>query len=321
MTTTEVTYVGIDVSKTRLDIAIHPSGEAWTVAYEEAAVAELLTQLQRLAPQVVVLEASGGYESAVASALAAASLPVAVVNPRQVRDFAKAMGRLAKTDRVDAHVLALFGERIQPQVRPLTSEAVQQLSALVTRRRQLLEMLSAERHRLVFANGLVRRGIRQHIRWLERRVEEANADLRRLLQDSPVWRVQDDLLRSVPGIGPTCAVTMLACVPELGHLSRREIAALVGVAPFNDDSGTHHGRRHIAGGRAPARAALYMATLVATRHNPVIRAYYQHLLAAGKLKKVALVACMRKLLTIVNAMIKHQQPWRAAAAAAAPLDV
>jgi transposase len=314
MHTTPAAFVGIDVSKTQLDIAVHPTGETWTVSYDEPALAELLGRLQRLAPQVIVLEASGGYEHAVASRLAAGGLPVAVVNPRQVRDFAKALGQRAKTDRIDASVLALFGERVQPHVRPLPDDATLALSALVTRRRQLLEMLSAERHRLAFASGAIRKGIDRHVRWLTRQLDDVDNELRRTLETSPVWRARDNLLQSVPGIAHAVSTALLAYVPELGGLSRREIAALVGVAPYNDDSGTHRGRRRIAGGRVPARAALYMATLVGTRHNPVIRAYYQHLLAAGKLKKVALVACMRKLLTIINAMIKHQQPWRAATA-------
>lgn len=314
MHTTPATFVGIDVSKKQLDIAVHPSQERWTVPYDEKAVADLVGRLQPLAPQVIVLEASGGYEHAVASVLASAGLPVAVVNPRQVRDFAKALGHLAKTDRIDASVLALFGERVQPEVRPLPDDASLALSALVTRRRQLLEMLSAERHRLAFAAGAIRKGIDRHVRWLTRQLDEVDDDLRRTVEDSPVWRARDNLLRSVPGIAQAVSTTLLAYVPELGRLSRRELAALVGIAPYNDDSGTHRGRRRIAGGRAPARAALYMATLVGTRYNPVIRAYYAHLLAAGKLKKVALVACMRKLLTIINAMIKHQQPWKAATA-------
>ena len=321
MTETADTYVGIDVAKTHLDVSIHPTGERSKVGYTEANVAQLVTQLQGLVPRVIVVEASGGYEALVATALAAAGLPVAVVNPRQVRDFAKAIGRLAKNDRIDAAMLALFGERVRPQIRPLPDAAVQALAALVTRRRQLGDMLTAERHRLVLATGAVRQSVQRHIRWLERQVKDSDDQVLRALQSSPVWRVQDNLLRSVPGIAHRVSASLLAHVPELGRLNRRQTAALVGVAPFDDDSGKHHGRRHIRGGRTAARAALYMATLVATRHNPVIRAYYQHLLAVGKLKKVALVACMRKLLTIINAMLKHQQSWRAAAVTAAPLDL
>lgn len=321
MNATAHTYVGIDVAKTHLDLSVLPTGERSTIGYTEATVADLVAHLQALAPQVIVIEASGGYESLVATALAAAGLPVAVVNPRQVRDFAKAIGRLAKNDRIDADVLALFGERVQPEIRALPDAAVRDLAALVTRRRQLVEMLSAERHRLGLATGAVRQSVQRHIRWLERQVSDSDDDIRRALENSPVWRVQDNLLRSVPGIAHRVSAALLAHVPELGRLNRRSIAALVGVAPFDDDSGTHHGRRHIRGGRTVARQALYMAALVGTRHNPVIRAYYQHLLAVGKEKKVALVACMRKLLTIINAMLKHQQSWRAASAVAAPLDV
>ncbi len=312
MTTTADIYVGIDVAKTHLDVSLLPLGERSRIGYTDAHIADLVGRLQALAPQVIVIEASGGYESVVATALAAVGLPVAIVNPRQVRDFAKAIGRLAKNDRIDADVLALFGERVRPEIRPLPDSAVAELAALVTRRRQLVEMLSAERHRLILAMGVVRESVQRHIRWLERQVQDSDDEIFRALQESPVWRVQDDLLRSVPGIGQRISVTLLAHLPELGRLSRREIAALAGVAPFDDDSGKYHGRRHIRGGRVAARAALYMATLVGTRYNPVIRAHYQHLLAVGKEKKVALVACMRKLLTILNAMLKHQQSWRAA---------
>ena len=320
MSTTAHTYVGIDVAKTHLDVSVHPTGERWETGYTDATVAELVTRLQAQAPQVIVIEASGGYESLVATALAVAGLPVAVVNPRQVRDFAKAIGRLAKNDRLDSAVLALFGERVQPEIRPLPDAAAQELVAVVTRRRQLAEMLTAERHRLVFATGTVRQSLQRHIRWLERQLKASDDDILRTLQSSPVWRVQDTLLRTVPGIAHRVSPALLAHLPELGRLRRREIAALAGVAPFDDDSGKHHGRRHIRGGRVAARAALYMATLVGTRHNPVIRSYYQHLLAVGKEKKVALVACMRKLLTIINAMLKHQQSWRAATVGA-PLDL
>ncbi|MGE5358114.1 MAG: IS110 family transposase [Bacteroidales bacterium] len=321
MTTTADTYVGIDVAKNHLDVSVLPTSHRWRADYTDAGVVALVTQLQALAPRVIVIEASGGYEAVVATALAAAALPVAVVNPRQVRDFAKAIGRLAKNDRIDADVLALFGERVQPDIRALPDPAVQHLAALVTRRRQLIEMLTAERHRLVLAAGAVRTSVQRHIRWLERQVKDSDDDILRAIQSSPAWRVQDDLLRTVPGIAHRVSAAMLAHIPELGRLSRRKIAALVGVAPFDDDSGKHRGRRHIRGGRAAARQALYMATLVATRHNPVIRRHYEHLRVVGKEKKLALVACMRKLLTIINAMMKHQQSWRAATAVAAPIDI
>jgi transposase len=306
MSTTPL-FVGIDVSKAQFDIAVHPSGERWTCAADEPQIATLVTRLQTLSPALIILEATGGYEVPLASALTAATLPVAVVNPRQVRDFAKAVGRLAKTDALDAAVLALFADRVRPPVRPYPNEALQDLAARVARRRQLVDMLTAERHRQALAApGRVRRDIAQHIRWLERRVDESTDDIERLLKQSPVWRVQEDLLQSMPGIGPITTAVLIAQLPELGRLSRREIAALVGVAPFNCDSGTLAGTRHIWGGRVVVRDALYMAALSATRYNPAIRGFYQRLVAAGKKKKLALVAAMRKILTILNAMVKHQ---------------
>jgi transposase len=306
-------YVGIDVSKAQFDIAVYPSGDEWSSAADDASIGALVSRLHTLAPSLIVLEATGGYEVGLASALAAAGLPVAVVNPRQVRDFAKAVGRLAKTDALDAAILALFAARVRPPVRAYPDAALQDLAARVARRRQLVEMLTAERHRQALAApGRVRRDIAQHIRWLERRVDESTDDIERMLKQSPVWRVQEDLLQSMPGIGPITTAVLIAQLPELGRLSRREIAALVGVAPFNRDSGTLAGARHIAGGRVVVRDALYMAALSATRYNPAIRLFYQRLVSAGKKKKLALVAAMRKILTILNAMVKHQQPWRTA---------
>lgn len=302
-------YVGLDVAHAHLDVAVHLAGPPQRFPYDEAGVAALVAQLRPLAPTLIVLEATGGYETAVATALALAGLPVAIVNPRQVRDFAKALGRLAKTDAIDATVLATFAARIQPAPRALPDAAQQALSALVTRRRQLVEMLTAERNRLPLAQGAIRRDLREHIRWLERRLRDTDGDLTTTIHASPLWRVQDHLLRSVPGVGPVTAAVLLADLPELGHLSRRQLAALVGVAPFNHDSGQRRGLRTTWGGRAPVRGPLYMATLVATRHNPVLRAFYQRLCAAGKPKRVALVAAMRKLLTILNAIIKTQRPW------------
>jgi transposase len=306
----EPVVVGIDVSKAALAVAVHPSGEAWTSATTSEALEALATRLLALGPHLVVVEATGGYEMPVAAACAAVGVPLAIVNPRQVRAFAQALKRTAKTDAIDATVLALFGARLQPAARPLPDAATQALAALVTRRRQLLAMLGAEQRRLPQApTATVRRDVQAHIRWLERRVRDVDDDLTRAVQDSPVWRVQDDLLQSVPGIGPTTARTLLASLPELGHLDRRAIAALVGVAPFNRDSGQWRGQRTIWGGRAAVRAALYMAALVAARHNPVLRPFYQRLRHAGKAPKVALVAVMRKLLTMLNAMLRHQQPW------------
>lgn len=300
--------IGIDVSKAQLDLAVWPGGERSAVANDEIGVATLVAQWPT-PPTLVVLEASGGYEHTVVAGLVLQGWPVVVANPRQVRDFARARGRLAKTDALDAAVLADFGATLRPTPRPLPDAATQDLVAFVTRRRQLLEMLMAERQRLGLARPAVRRSLQAHIRWLERRVSDAETDLRQFLRASPVWRERDDLLQSVPGVGPTVACTLLAHVPELGSLSRRRIAALVGVAPFNDDSGGRRGPRHITGGRAPARAALYMATLVAVRHHPDLRAFYQRLLAAGKKKKVALIAAMRKLLTLLNAILKHRRAW------------
>ena len=303
--------VGIDVSKTELVMATHPTAEQWTSDGSAAAIDVLVTRLTALRPHVIVIEATGGYERPAVAAMAAAGLPIAVVNPRQVRAFAQALGRTAKTDAIDAQVLALFGARVQPAVRTIADADTQALVALVARRRQLLEMLGAERQRLAqAATTVVRRDLRNHVRWLERRLADVDDEIGGAIERSPVWRVHEDLLRSVPGIGPTVARTLLAELPELGRLDRRAIAALVGVAPFNRDSGQWRGRRMIAGGRAAVRAAIYMAALVATRHNPVLRDFYRRLRIAGKPAKVALVAVMRKLLTIVNAMVKHQSRWQ-----------
>lgn len=312
MTDTRV-YVGIDVAKDQLEVAVQPTAARWACANTDAEFPRLVARLHAAAPTLIVLEATGGYEVPLASALAAAALPVVVVNPRQVRDFAKALGLLAKTDAIDAHVLAVFGERVQPAVRPWPDRALEGLTALVARRRQLVEMLVAERQRRAQVRDPgVRREIARHVRWLERRLAQITRDIGRLLETTPAWRVRDNLLRSAPGVGPNTAAVLIAELPELGQLTRRQIASLVGLAPFNCDSGTLRGARHIWGGRVGVRGALYMATLVATRHNPAIRAFYQRLLALGKKKKIALVAAMRKLLTILNAMVKHQQPWRLA---------
>jgi transposase len=306
-------FVGIDVAATKLDVAARPSGEQWVSAYTEAGMTDLITRLRPLAPTLIVVEATGGREGTLVGALAAAGLTVAVVNPRQVRHFAQAIGQLAKTDALDAQVLARFAEVVQPTPRPLPDAQAQQLSALVARRRQVVGMLTAERQRVPTATPTVRARIQDHIAWLEQELADQETALHDLLRATPLWRAQEDLLRSVPGIGPQTACTLIAELPELGHLDRKAIAALVGVAPFNCESGTLRGRRRVWGGRAAVRAALYMATLVATQRNPVIRPYYQRLCAAGKPKKVALVACMHKLLGIPNAMVRHQTPWQAAA--------
>ena len=303
-------FVGLDIAKDRIEVSVRPTADRWQADQTDRGIEALVARLVALTPALVVVESTGGYETAVVTALAVAQVPIAVVNPRQVRDFAKALGRLAKTDTIDAAVLALFAERVRPEVRWLPDEAHQELVALVTRRRQLLDMLTAERNRLATARRSVRPSVQQHVRWLERRIHDADADLTTTIRQSPLWRATDDLLRSVPGIGPITSSLLIALLPELGALSRREIASLVGVAPLNQDSGQHRGRRIVWGGRASVRAPLYMATLVATRHNPVIRTFYHRLRAVGKPPLVAIVAAMRKLLTILNAMVRHQQPWQ-----------
>jgi transposase len=313
--TTPARYVGIDVAQAHLDTAIRPTGDQWRTATTEPALTDLVTRLRTVHPTLIVLEATGGLELPVVAALAAAGLPVAVVNPRQVRDFAKATGHLAKTDTLDAQVLAHFAEVVQPPLRPLPDEQTQALAALLARRRQVVAMLTAEQQRLGRTRPPVRGRIEAHIAWLEQELADLDGELRRIIQASPAWREKDDLLRSAPGIGPVVATTLLAEVPELGTLTGKQISALVGVAPLNCDSGTRRGKRAVWGGRGRVRATLYMAALVAVRHNPVIRGFYQRLLAAGKAKKVALTACMHKLLIILNAMLHHRTPWRAPAAA------
>jgi transposase len=305
--------VGIDVAKAELVMVVRPSGELWTAPNDEPGVRALAAQLGALGPDLIVLEATGGYERLAAAAFAAAALPAVVVNPRQVRDFAKATGQLAKTDRIDAGVLALFAERIQPTVRVIPDPEARALEAVLTRRRQLLEMRQAEANRLGLLVGRhqqpIRQSLKKHIAYLDRELAMTESDLDRMVRASPIWRERDDLLQSVPGVGPIVARTLLAELPELGQLNRRAIAKLAGVAPLNWDSGMWRGHRVVQGGRATVRAALYMAALVATRHNPAIKVFYQRLLAIGKPKKVALVACMRKLLTMLNQMLRTGQPW------------
>ena len=306
---TVAVYLGIDVSKEVLEVAAEPEARPWQVPNTDAGIGSLVEAVHALKPALIVVEATGGYEVAAVSALSAAGLPIVVANPRQVRDFARATGRLAKTDRVDALVLAQFAARVRPTPRPLPDEALRELEALLTRRRQLVEMVGAERQRLALARRIVQKSLRAHIAYLEKELDRTNTDLTRLLRASPVWRAADDLLQSVPGIGPVVAQTLVAELPELGTLGRRQIAALLGVAPLNRDSGRRRGLRHTWGGRASVRRVLYMAALVATRWNPVIRTFYRRLLALGKPKKVALIACTRKLLTILNTMLRTKQPW------------
>ena len=306
-------FVGVDVSKATLDVAVLPTGESWSVPNEDGAVAGLVAELQERHPELIVLEATGGLETRAVVAFGQAGLPVVVVNPRQVRDFARATGELAKTDRIDAGVLALFGERIRPEARPLPDAAARELDALMARRRQILEMLTAEKNRLEMAAKPVHKGIRDHIRWLERQLGGVEKELDARIEATPLWRAKENLLRSAPGVGPVLSRTLIAELPELGRLNRREIAKLVGVAPLARDSGKLRGRRMVWGGRASIRAALYMGAMSASRCNPAIRAFYLHLVAQGKPKKVALTACMRKLLTTLNAMVRSDTAWQPAA--------
>lgn len=307
-------FVGIDVAKTALDVALRPSGAHWRCGNDEAGRAEVVARLRPVAPALIVCEATGGYERLLVAALALAGLPVAVVNPRQARRFAQSTGRLAKTDALDAHALAHFAAAVRPAVRPLPSATAAELAALVERRRQLVAMHTAEANRLgTLPGATVQAGIQAHLSWLETELARLDHDLHQALRASPLWRERDDLLRGVPGIGPVVSCTLVAELPELGTLSRQQIAALVGVAPLNQDSGRHHGARRVWGGRARVRAALYMAALAATRpssRNHAIRSFYERLRARGKAPKVALVACMHKLLTILNALVKARASWQ-----------
>lgn len=308
--TTPGRFVGIDVAKRQLDIAERPGGERWAMGNDGAGIAALLERLSGAGPiALIVLEATGGYEIPVVAALTAVGLPVVVVNARQVRDFARAVGKLAKTDAIDAAILAQFAEAVRPERRALPDELTQTLQSWLARRRQLLEMLLAEEQRLAIAVRGLRAPIQQHVEWLRRQMRDIDTELQGLIRQSPVWREQENLLRTVPGVGPVLATTLRADLPELGRLNRKQIAALVGVAPLNWDSGQQRGARHIWGGRAPVRTALYMATVSAVRCNAVIRAFFERLCAAGKPKKVAITACMRKLLTILNAMMHSRTGW------------
>jgi transposase len=308
-------FIGIDVAKRELQVAGRP-GDRWSASNDVAGIAGLIERIRAAGPvALIVVEATGGYEIALVAALTAAALPVVVVNPRQVRDFARAVGKLAKTDRIDADVLAHFAEAVRPEPRTVPDETTQALQGWLARRRQLLEMLTAEEQRLAVSSRAVRPQIQQHVEWLRRQFREVETELQRLIRTSAVWRESENLLRSTPGVGPVFATTVLADLPELGRLNRRQISALVGVAPLNWDSGQQRGTRHIWGGRAPVRTVLYMATLAAIRCNPVIRPFFERLTAAGKPRKVALVACMRKLLTILNAMMRRRVGWQPALSA------
>jgi transposase len=303
--------VGIDVSQATLDVAVFPTDEQWQASNDDAGIGPLVQRLTALAPDRIVLEATAGYELPVLAALGSAGLPVVAVNPRQVRDFARATGRLAKTDALDAQVLAQFAAVVRPKLRPLPDAATRELSALLARRRQLIDMRTAESNRLATALERLRPELREHVRYLNKRIKELDGELHDRLRASPLWRAQEDLLRSIPGVGPVLATTLLADVPELGTIGHKQLAALVGVAPLNRDSGRWRGKRSIWGGRADVRAVLYMATQAAIRHNnPVIKPLYVRLIQAGKLHKVAMTACMHKLLRICNAMLSHCTAWR-----------
>jgi transposase len=305
--------VGIDVAKDHLDVHVRPIDESFRVPHDEAGVVTLLARLRTVAPTIVVLEASGGYEVALTAALASAGLPVAVVNPRQIRDYARAVGQLAKTDRLDAQIIARFAEAVRPEPRPVPDAQAQALGELIARRRQLVDMLTAEQNRRrLLRDRRLQHHVDAHIKWLEEALRRLDHDLTTLVRSTPAWREADDLLRSAKGIGPVTSCTLIADLPELGRLDRRRIAALVGVAPFARDSGVFRGRRMIAGGRPHIRRVLYMATLAAIKHNPVIRAFHHRLVAAGRPSKVAITAAMRKLLTILNAMLRDRRPWQPA---------
>jgi transposase len=304
-------WIGIDVSKGCLDVALRPQGEVFQVANSEEGITHLIQRLQAGPPALMVMEATGGMEVLAAAMLSASGLAVAVVNPRQVRDFAKATGQLAKSDKIDALVLAHFAEAIRPQVRAMADEQTRELNGLVTRRQQLVEMLTAERNRLGSMKGKAHQDVQVHIEWLGKRLQELDGDLEQRIRKTPVWQERMNLLRSVPGIGNAISRVLLVGLPELGQLSARAISALVGLAPLNRDSGKMRGKRSIWGGRARVRAALYMAALVASRYNPVIKAFYERLVSKGKAKKVALTACMHKLVVILNAMVKTGTAWQA----------
>jgi len=303
------TFIGIDVSKKQLDVAVLPDVKHKVYANNEEGIGQLTTFLKSLSLSLIVLEATGGFEMPCVGILAAEGLPVVVVNPRQIRDFAKATGRLAKTDTIDAQTIARFGETVRPEIRELKSPEMQELAALNTRRCQIIQMITAEKNRLATATKWTREDIKENLAWLKERLNGVNDELNKSIRNSPVWREKDDLLQSVPGIGPVASATLLSQLPELGMLNRKQIAALVGVAPLNRDSGMMRGKRSVWGGRAGIRCVLYMATFVATRFNPIISAFYHRLCNAGKAHKVALTACMRKLLTILNAMMKNRTHW------------
>lgn len=310
MSDTAGIFVGIDVSKAWLDIAIHEQGEVWRARNTDEGIETLMERLKSLAPEMVLLEATGGFEMLLVAQLRQAALPVVVTNPRRVRAFARSTGRLAKTDKLDAKLLAHFAAAVRPPVRQLPSEEEEQLTALLTRRRQVVDMLTVEKNRLVTVRPALKGDIEDHLVWLKEKLAKLDEEIRRFIQSTPLWKEKDALLRTVPGVGRITSGTLLAMLPELGCLNRQEVAALVGVAPVNKDSGRKTGKRRVYGGRADVRCVLYMAALSAKKHNPVIQKFYERLVHQGKEKKVALTACMRKLIVILNAMMRSQQPWR-----------
>lgn len=303
-------WIGIDVSSSSLDVAIRPTGDFWSAANTEAGVQEAVAKIQSLSPEMIVVEATGGIEALIVTALASARLPVVVVNPRQVRDFAKATGTLAKTDKLDANIIAHFGEAVRPDIRPIKDDDLQGLTDIITRRRQIIDMLTAEKNRLKRSSRQVSKDIKAHIAWLEKHLDKTDVELHKRIKENPLWRRQDEICRSIPGVGQILSMSLLANLPELGQVSSRQISALVGVAPFNHDSGKYRGRRIIWGGRANVRSVLYMATMTAVRFNPSLKTFYERLVNAGKKPKVALTACMRKLLIILNAMVRDCVKWQ-----------
>jgi transposase len=306
----EKVFVGVDVSKDRLDIALRPIGQVLTFSNDHIGIEKLVQKVAEVKPCLIVLEATGGYELALAAALMRGGMPAVMINPRQARDFAKATGKLAKTDKIDANILAHYAEAIQPPVRPLPDERQKELSLLLTRQRQLVDMLAMEKNRLHNCPSTrVKTDVEAHIKWLKSQIKQLDKDVGSFIFESPAWRAKDELLQSVPGIGPTVSRVLIAYLPELGKLDRQKIAALAGLAPFNRDSGNMRGRRTIWGGRNRIRSLLYMAAVAALRFNPTIRAFYDRLVTAGKAKKLALTACMRKLLTILNAIVRTDSPW------------
>ena len=309
-TKTQEIFIGIDISKDKMDVAIWGIEETWTFYNEAEGWQELIEQVKVIHPSLIVVEASGGIEQPLVAELYLEELPIAIVNPTRVRNFARSTGQLAKTDKLDARLIAHFAQAVRPKVRPLRTAEQEHLHALVTRRRQVVQILTAEKNRRATTYSTLRERLQQHIDWLEAEIKALNEEIEQYIQESPVWREKAALVRSVPGVGPVTASTLLAELPELGTRNRQQIAALVGVAPLNKDSGKMRGKRRVFGGRATVRRVLYMATLVATKSNPVIRSFYERLLARGKEKKVALTACMRKLLVILNSMVRNQKTWR-----------